>query len=288
MNLHFLKLRVASDPWILVDRCGVRPVDGLVTPGNPPRPEDYRSDESPTRPEARAVFEAADKSPDWPAAAALTCHPHRGASARGLVVIDGEAEPYRVQAWSAAGRLQNLPPVAALCAARWLFDTGRATGETVTMRAGSSTVEIIVLDSRNFGLALGNPLAKPSDSPVPDRFSVDVLGMLHWARLHDGMFPRTDRLGGDAKDLIQVACVARHELRLRARGIDALEAAGAAVAAASLASYADRDCTVLIGGSRIMVQWPEGGPMFLAAAPAYCLSGDIWLDEEPEYSSGLT
>jgi hypothetical protein len=31
-----------------------------------------------------------------------------------------------------------------------------------------------------------------------------------------------------------------------------------------------------------MVQWPEEGPMFLAAAPAYCLAGDIWLDEDPD------
>jgi diaminopimelate epimerase len=255
MNLHFLKLRVAADPWILVDRCGA---DTPVTQAMPAATADL---------------------PDWHYAAALLCHPYRGAAAKGVVLVDGGAEPYRVQAWNAAGLFQDLPPAAALCAARWLFDTGRATGETVTLAAASGCIEILVLDSRNFGLALGNPQATTTEQRSPDRFTIALLDKSFRVRLHDGAIPPRANLGTDARDLVQVGCVARHELQLRVRGVDALEAAGAATAAASLATYADRDCSVLIGDSRIMVQWPEGGPMFLAASPAYCLAGDIWLDD---------
>ncbi|MDX9958203.1 MAG: hypothetical protein RBT68_07155 [Spirochaetia bacterium] len=256
MNLHFLKLRVAADPWVLINRCG---------PATPDAPADIT---------------------DWQSAAALVCHPYRGVAARGLVLVDGEAEPYRVQAWNATGQLRTLPPVAALCAARWLFDNGRAAGETVTLEGtgGSESLgvplEILVLDSRNFGLALGNPQARLADKRTPGHFAVTLTDKTLQVRLHDGAVPSKSSPGMEAKNLVQVGCVARHELHLKARGTDALEAAGAAASAASLAGYADRDCTVLLGDSRIMVQWPEGGPMFLAAAPAYCLAGDIWLDED--------
>ncbi len=256
MNLHFLKLRVATDPWILVNRCGSDPADTLD-----------RSD-PPT------------DTTDWQAASALVCHPYRGSAARGMVVVDGGEEPFRVRSWNAAGQFQGLPPVAALCAARWLFDTGHAAGETVTVAAAGGLIEIIVLDSRNFGLALGNPQARIAEQWSPERFTVAIPDKSLQVRLHDGAIPHRTRLANNPRDVIQVGCVARHELQLKVRGVDALEAAGAAAAAASLAAYADRDCSVLIGDSRIMVQWPEGGPMFLAAAPAYCLAGDIWLDDD--------
>jgi diaminopimelate epimerase len=256
MNLHFLKLRVAADPWILVDRCGT------------------------DTPDETSIQGAGAALPDWESAAALVCHPYRGAAARGMVVVGGAAEPYRIRSWNAAGRFQDLPPAAALCAARWLFDTGRAAGDTVTLEAASGPMEILVLDSRNFGLALGNPQAGNEERRSPELFSVVLPGRSLRVRLNDGAIPRHATRAGDPRDLIQVGCIARAELQLKALGIDALEAAGAAVAAASLAAYADRDCTVLIGDSRIMVQWPTEGPMFLAAAPAYCLAGDIWLDDE--------
>jgi hypothetical protein len=256
MNLHFLKLRVAADPWVLVNRCG--PAGPDVTAG----------------------------MTDWQSAATLVCHPYRGVSARGLVVVDGEAEPYRVRAWNTTCQLQTLPPAAALCAARWLFDNGRAAGETVSLKGIDGPenidvpVEILVLDSRNFGLALGNPQVRAADKRAPGHFAVTFQDISVHVRLHDGAVPGKTSTGMDAKDLVQVGCVSRHVLQVKSRGADALEAAGAAASAASLAGYADRDCSVLIGDSRIMVQWPEGGPLFLAAAPAYCLAGDIWLDED--------
>lgn len=270
MNLHFLKLRVAADPWILVDRCASDAADNLATV------------------DPRTVPDSLAEIPDWHHAATVACHPYRGAAARGLVVVEGRAEPYQVQSWNAGGKFQAMPPAAALCAARWLFDTGRAVGETVALATTSGLVEILVLDSRNFGLALGNPKARTAEPRSPDRFTIALPDKTVQVRLHDGAIPQHNSLASDAKDLVQVGCMARHELQLRVRGIDALEAAGAAVAAASLAAYADRDCTVLIGDNRVMVQWPEEGPMFLAAAPAYCLAGDIWLDEESGARGSLT
>lgn len=264
MNLHFLKLRVAADSWILVDRCGAHAVDTLNPADSP------------------ILQDPAAGMPDWHHAASLACHPFRGAAARGLVLVEGKAEPYFVQSWNARGQVQALPPAAALCAARWLFDTGRAAGETVALASTSGPVEILVLDSRNFGLALGNPQARAVEARLPGRFTIALQDRTVQVMLHDGAIPRRADLVTEGRDLVQVGCLARHELQLKVRGIDALEASSSAVAAASLAAFADRDCTVTIGGSRIMVQWPEEGPMFLAAAPAYCLAGDIWLDDESE------
>jgi len=59
-------------------------------------------------------------------------------------------------------------------------------------------------------------------------------------------------------------------------------AAGAALAVAVAADFADRELEVAIGAERLVVQWPEGGPVFAAAAPRYCLSGEFWFDEALE------
>lgn len=268
MNLHFLKLRVATDPWILVDRCGAEPSENRSVSNTLSSPEEESA------------------SPDWETAASLVCHPYRGAAARGLLVVDGGTEPFRVQAWSPVDGLVDVPPVAALCAARWLFDTGRAIGDTVSLATRAGSIEVLVLDSRNFGLSLGRPRASVERRPSPDMVSIELLGKCFRARLHDGAIPRAP--AGPTKGLIQVGCVARAELQLRVRGMDILEAAGASVAAASLTAYADRDCGVLAGGDRIIVQWPASGPMFIAAAPLYCMSGDYWLEDHPDSVDGLT
>jgi hypothetical protein len=257
MNLSFLKVRVADCPWILFDGSSV------------------------------------DGAPDWPAVARLVCARARGAGADGVIVAaSGPAN--RLEAWTRAGAACPPPPSALLCAARWLLDAGRGGAESVVILAGDAEVEAMVIDSRNFGLPVGGP-ENEDGVALGEAFGGRGLGVQARAGsgvvipirlggaelcvvLHDGLPSRRPK-ASLPQGFVEAAVVARHELRVRRGKHDPVIAAAAALAAAAVADYADREVTVLSGGDRLVAQWPEDGPVFVAAAPAYCLSGDFWTDE---------
>jgi len=272
MNVSFIKLRVADDPWILV----IRP----------------SMDVNPDKAESPA-------GPDWAQVAAGLCHRTRGAAASGLVLVDAKVEPVVVQAWDASGRSCPPPPAALLCAARWLFDSGRASGDLVEM-TGDGPVKVLVVDSRTFGVELG-AVGGPSDvarleaaieAPGPRDRPAAALGLELGGRqaavlCYDGRLPR--RTGAPAVRVpgaprIEAACVSAHQLRVRRNGVDAVHAAGAALVAAAAIGLADREATVRTRGDGILVQWTDEGSVFAAAEASYCLSGEYWL-EEPDTGS---
>ena len=88
-----------------------------------------------------------------------------------------------------------------------------------------------------------------------------------------------ERRHGRRSGRIEALVVSRHELRVRRGGHDPVVAAAAAAAAAVVADYADRELAVIVGGDELVVQWPEDGPVFVAAAPSYCFSGEFWATE---------
>jgi diaminopimelate epimerase len=262
MNIKFLKLRVADDPWLLVDFCGNQPrLTGMAD------------------------------------AARVMCHKARGAAARGLVAISANMDRYCVQVWSAAGQPQRPAPTALLCAARWLFDVGRTAGDSMELDTNAGNKEIIILDSRNFGLALGHPSVLASHTGYPILMNVELEGTHHAVRVHDGSIPKRLKLSADTIPIvdhgrmdhtlrdqvvhIDAGCIARHETVVVKRRTDVLVAAASAAAAGVACDFTDRETTVMAGDERIMIQWPERAPLFLAASPGYCLSGDMWLDDNP-------
>lgn len=269
MNLSFLKIRVADCPWILFDASAV----ALGTDGK-------------------------TLQPDWAMIASIICARSRGASADGIIVADSDGQ--RISAWTRNGSPCNLTATASLCAARWLFDAGRAGSDAVVLGFDTQESEVLVIDSRNFGLAMGRPESPGGASllealgglglSVSVREGVGILIPLRIAgqAMDVVLYDKPPRvLGGAlagasrrrAPDSIEVLVVARHELRVRRGRFDPIVAAAAAMAAAVAADLADRELSVLSGGERLVAQWPEDGPIFVAAAPSYCLSGEFWADE---------
>jgi len=272
MNIPFLKLRVADCPWIVFDRS--------TTMAGPAAPT------------------SADDDRPWPAVARAICDRHRGAAAVGVVAIEGDGGRLGVRTWDADGEERSPSPAALLCASRLLFDAGRAGAESLELEGGGGTAEILVLDSRSFGLSVGLP-ATDDGQPLDRRYGSGGLGLAAApgagvamslrvggerveVALYDG--PRGVRGGarrGRSESVrVDAIAIARHELRVRRGSADPILAAAASTAAAVVADYADRETVVVVGGDRLVVQWPEGGPVFVATAPEYCLSGEFWLPEE--------
>jgi len=267
MNLPFLKLRVADCPWILFDR-----------------------------------YSSVGAEPPWASIAVDVCSRSRGASAVGIVVLGRESSANVARAWDARGEPLPPPPAAALCASRLLFDAGRGGADSVSFRSTGGETEAMAIDSRTLGLSVGAPVLGDG-SPVDGAFGalgaglraapgagvaiplrigaedVDVTLFDLPPAARGGFALAGSAAGGKAGGRVEAFAVSRQELRVRRAARDPVVAAAAATVAAVIADYADRETAVLIGRDRLVVQWPEGGPVFVASAPEYCLSGEFWVAE---------
>jgi diaminopimelate epimerase len=244
MNLSFFKLRVADAAWILIDRVGAEGAD-----------------------------------PDWSAVARELCSAVRGCGAQGLAVLERLSGSHAARAWDRRGRACPLSPSALLCIARWLFDMGQVAGESVHITSREGVHDIVVLDSRNFSISLGSALVRGEGA----RGSVKLGEYSLTLRLIDGPLPgkRTraaDRAGAEPD--VEVAVLARETLRIRSYGRDALLAAGAALAAAHKADFAEREASVALGHDQLLVQWLESGEVYGAGQPHYCFRGEFWAEEQ--------
>jgi len=270
MNLSFLKLRVADCPWILFDR--------------PPAPGGDGTDDLP-----------------WDSIAVDICSRSRGAAAVGIVVVEREGDTNIVRTWDAKGAPCAPPPAAALCAARLLFDAGRGGSESIAFRSSGGDTEVLVIDSRILGISVGIPSREDGGAlagtlgtaglglSVQPGSGVAVPVTLCGKSVEVALFdspPARPASRGNAGSAVshglkrvEVLAVSRQELRVRRGSCDPVVAAAAAVAAAVVADYADRETACLLTRDRLVAQWPEAGPVFVAAVPEYCLSGEFWLTE---------
>ena len=264
MNLSFLKVRVADCSWILFDR--------LSTP--------------------RDELDSAEGEGLWSSIAVDICSRTRGAAADGIAVIRREKDIATIRTWDGTGAMGPPSPVSVICASRLLFDAGMAGAESMQLRSSFGLSEVIVIDSRNFGMAVGEPLREDGNALV-DVFGKAVMGLSASASsgivvplilgdvgVEVVLFDRPPekrhvRRAGRMEALV----VSRHGLRIRRGDHDPVFAAAAASAAAVVADYADRELAVSVGGDELVVQWPEDGPVFVAAAPSYCFSGEFWAGE---------
>lgn len=263
MNLNFLKLRVADSAWILFDAQSSADRDNDCT------------------------------EPDWSGVAAGVCDRARGAAASGIVVMSRAGAVNVVQTWDDHGRACAPSPAALLCASRWLFDAGRAGADSVIIENGRDAWEILVIDSRTFGLAIGTPA---HEDGVPfgaalDGGGIDVVSaggagivipvVIGAESLAVRLLDRPPRRGGRKAEQrgIDALVVSRQEIRVRRAHRDPILAAAASIAAAFIAEYADREASIFVGRERLVVQWPERGQIFVAAAPSYCLAGEFWTEE---------
>ncbi len=264
MNLPFLKVRVADCPWILFDRLST-PCDEL---------------------------DSVEGEGLWSSIAGDICSRTRGAAADGVAVIRREKDAATIRTWDSEGRMGPPSPVSVICASRLIFDAGMAGAESLQLRSPSGPSEVIVIDSRNFGMAVGEPLSEDGKTPVDVfgksglRLSASAASgivvplMLGGVGVEVVLFDRPpEKRHARRPERIEALVVSRHELRVRRGGRDPVVAAAAAVAAAVAADYADRELAVTVGGDELVVQWPEDGPVFVAAAPSYCFSGEFWVGE---------
>lgn len=222
----------------------------------------------------------------------------RGAAVDGLIVLEsGSGQPV-ARLWSRKGQPQGLPPSALVCVARWAFDTGQAEGDQIHIRSIEGSHEILVLDSRAFGLALS--LTAPADSSgrsASFRLQKDGRGLqdrhyLGYCQLQDGRaVRRLDIWDGplparpEPELGLAAGVISRDHLSLRSPGLDPLHAAGLAFSAARSLDLVEASLSLGHRGATLLLQQATDTGLFVATTADYCFSGEFWLDRDDPTSA---
>jgi diaminopimelate epimerase len=243
---------------------------------------------------------------DWPKAAVALQRRRRGAGADRLAVLARAEADTWLRVFDPQG---DEGPVAdaALCAARYLLDSGRSGSELVRLRSSAGELEVDVLDSASLGLKLGPPRSLSSGEALSPaeagaaatsieseggRYQVLPLrvglpGSDGIAVFSDGGPSRlTARVGssgkGPAPAPVIVRIFSRGELSSRipkAGGFDACATAGLGMAAASAAGYADSEALVRLGDGALWIEWSAKGWLYAVGRPEYVYRGEFHLGD---------
>ncbi len=256
-------------------------------------------------------LEGGGRDRDWSAAARIMLDRRRGVGADRLAVLARSESRLWLRTFGRDGEASSSPYDAALCAARFLLDSGRSDSDLTRLRVPGGEVEVDNLDGTNLGIQLGQPLGLP-DGKVLDpegaaarravveaggeRFEVLPLGI----QVPGGRGPagvavfyeggsKTARAristavrGKEAPPAIPVRLVSREELWVDGplgKGLDSASRAVLALAAATAAGHAERGALVRVRGGGLWVEWIEDRGLYIAARPEYVFRGEFHLDD---------
>jgi diaminopimelate epimerase len=277
MDLRFYKLRVCDADLILVDDLG----------GN-------------------------GRDRDWEKAARALLHRRRGAGADRLAVLSRAEADTWLRVFGPAGEGGPYAD-AALCAARYLLDSGRSGSESVALRvSGGGTAEVDVLDSASLGLSLGPPRGVSAggeggagggeEEPLsPEKagglaaliesggaryqvlpLRVGLPGSDGLAVFVEGASPRAKVAASGGTSAVVVRVASRTELLAQAQrgfALDASAAAALALAASAALGRSEREAMVRLGEGALWIEWTARGSLYAVGRPEYAYRGEFYLNE---------
>ncbi|HAP43200.1 MAG: hypothetical protein A2087_08755 [Spirochaetes bacterium GWD1_61_31] len=265
MDLTFYKLHTAGTAWLLIDNSAASLKDGA-----------------------------------WDRVARSLCHRLHGAGADGLVVLERSQSDTIVRQWSARGRVGPASPAALLCAARWLFDTGQAEGDSLRLLGTSGYSELIMFDSQAFGLRLLTAadyqpqagLRRPTRQAgklAADNYAGTALLDLADGRLAvdvlDG--PLRRRPAGSSRSgqrqpettRVELGVISRQQLTMRCTGIDPLAGAAWSLVVAGAWGFCEPEVAIRHGQADLVAYKAADQSVFVAAPVGYALKGESWQPE---------
>jgi diaminopimelate epimerase len=252
---------------------------------------------------------------DWVAAARSLLHRRRGAGADRLAVIAKPEGDLWLSVFRADGEASPCAD-AALCAARYLLDSGRSGAVAVPMRVPGGELRVDVLDSASLGISMGPPRGLPDGGALSaseaaaratsieasgERFQVlplraGIPAADAVAVFADGGAARTRaRIASsrkaapgkraetaEAPAVVAVRVASRGELLVSAPSggaLDCCASAAVALAASAAVGYSEREAMVRLGSGALWIEWAMAGSLYVAARPEYVYRGEFHLVE---------
>jgi diaminopimelate epimerase len=251
-------------------------------------------------------IEGGGRDRDWEKAAASILKRRLGAGADRLAVLARAERRYWLRTFGPDGEGGPCAD-AALCAARYLMDSGRTGAEAVPMRISGSELVVDVLDSSSLGLSLGPPRGIPDGAELDATqaaaraTSIESEGRRYLALpLRIGL-PQADAVavfadGGSSRAKarisaagrdpapvpVSVRVVSRSEMRISFPSggrLDACAAAAAGTAAAAAVGYSDRGAMIVLRSGALWAEWATRGDVYVVGRPEYVYRGEYHLTE---------
>jgi diaminopimelate epimerase len=240
-----------------------------------------------------------------------------GVGAEGLaLILPGERLKLRLACYDPAGRLTAADPMAVRCVARYAFDSGLTDGEAFSLETPESSIPVEVLDAHNITVPFGPPAYWEGQTALRERSAETFT---RTARLGDRelnftpvrlgspyavFFPigtplevpalctEIEQAGAFAAgvDLVFARLLSREEISLRAWRVGSGEllasdgTAGAALVAAVLNGFGERQGLVHLESGNLFVEWSESDNLVYASGAAeYVFLGTYYYEEgEPD------
>lgn len=254
--------------------------------------------------------------PDYSELARSILRRRRGVGASALAVLDkGPGGLPRVRSWNQGGEEMEDAYDSLVCAARYLFDSGKVGAETVSVETRRGTRELQVITSGDFRLNLGRPLDSEGGSPLDAnaeirrtvleagtrRLSISSVAL---PRAHAVLFS-VDGRRADLEALESaIAGMGRRGARLQAlvarpisrdalmifpskKGFfDGIQASAAALAASVASGFTEREAAVIHGPGIRYADWDaDTGEISVTAGAQYVFEGSwscVVGDPEPQ------
>ncbi len=251
-------------------------------------------------------IEGGGRDRDWEKAAASILKRRLGAGADRLAVLARAERRYWLRTFGPDGEGGPCAD-AALCAARYLMDSGRTGAEAVPMRISGSELVVDVLDSSSLGLSLGPPRGIPDGAELDATqaaaraTSVESEGRRYLALPLRVGLPQADAVavfadGGSSRAKarisaagrdpapvpVSVRVVSRSEMRISFPSggrLDACAAAAAGTAAAAAVGYSDRGAMIVLRSGALWAEWAPRGDVYVVGRPEYVYRGEYHLTE---------
>lgn len=244
---------------------------------------------------------------DWGKAASSLLKRRLGVGADRLAVLARAERSYWLRVFGPEGEGGPCAD-AALCAARYLMDSGRSGAEAVPMRISASELVVDVLDSSSLGLSLGPPRGVPDGAELDATeaasraTSIESEGRRYLALPLRVGIPGSDAVavfadGGSSRAKarisssgrepapvpVSVRVVSRSELRIsfHAGGsVDACTAAAVATTAAASVGYSDRGAMIVLRSGALWTEWVSRGDIYVVGRPEYVFRGEYYLADD--------
>jgi diaminopimelate epimerase len=250
-----------------------------------------------------------------PAIAARMLDRGTGVGGRSLVVLDQGDDALAVRCMDSAGAETPLSCNALRCAARYATDSGKAAPGTFCVTAAGRTQRVQIIDSMNVRVDMGHATSPETDALVRESNRDSFTKSIELAHrtlsytpialtapcavffVPDFAFPirRTAREieshpdfpEGTGIGFLQV--VSREQMNLRSWGGsgDECACAAAALVAAVVSGFTEREVFVRLRGGTIFVQWEEADNRIWVTGPAaYVFTGTYDDPEEDQEKEG--
>lgn len=236
-----------------------------------------------------------------------------GVGAEGLLlVLPGEKLKLRLACYNPQGEIVAAEPLAVRCAARYVFDAGLAEGESFQLETAEGALPVEILDAHNITVPCGPPAYWEGGGTLRERSAETFTRTLRLGERECNYTPV--RVGGRQAvffpdstplevhafgsaieeagaftpgiDLVFARLISREEMSLRTWRVGGGEllasdgAAGAALVAAVLNGFGDRECLVHLEGGNLFLEWSESDNLVYASGAAdYVFLGTYYYEE---------